>query len=139
MENSEATKSALFEQICDAENQLFICGDLPAYGQIVRSGPIMGAQYNFDNTIGYVVQIRKELGQFGSDQYLVRHCDGSLRVHENQSFHSVPEDLADQAISFFAQTPDKEGGDTEYTIGDKFPETGFIIEPPDGDVIANQQ
>lgn len=36
-----------------------------------------------------VVQIRKEIGQFGSDMFFVRHADGSLVIWENQMFHKV--------------------------------------------------
>lgn len=49
----------------------------PGQGQFVVTGP------NFlgdSARIGYCVQVRKRVGQFGSDMVFLRHADGSLEA-----------------------------------------------------------
>jgi len=137
MKNNEETKSSLFEKIRNSDSEFLGHLNFPEYGQVVRSGLIQGKPYIFDHAIGYVVQIRKKRGQYASDQYLVRHPDGSLVVHENQSFWLVSDELAEAALSHFKLRPDDEGGDTEYTIGQELPEVGYIIEFKDGDPLGD--
>ena len=48
---------------------------LPEFGQYVLTGP---GPAPLINQIGYVVQIRRRQGIFGSDIYLLRHCTGEL-------------------------------------------------------------
>ena len=128
MKNNKQIKASLFEQIRNSNSELLGDGNPPEYGQIVRSGLIQGKPYDFDHAIGYVVQIRKQRGQSGSDQYLVRHANGELSTHENQYFWLIADRLAEKALVLFAQTPGQEGGDTEYTIECEQPERGYIIE-----------
>ncbi|ELA8176595.1 hypothetical protein RGL50_004121 [Vibrio alginolyticus] len=119
-------KDDLFQRIWDSEKE-FLGNNYPEYGQLVIRGAAMGAPYDFDHAIGYVVQIRQKRGAYGSDQYLIRHATGELHIHENQSFWILNEEDQESAILFFAQTPDKEGGDTVYTVEDGMPESGYII------------
>jgi hypothetical protein len=121
-------KDVLFKCIGNSENEFLGSGRYPEYGKLVMSGMAMGMPYDFDHAIGYIVQIRVSRGAYGSDQYLVRHQDGTLTTHENQSFWIVSEFHQEAALSLFEQTPDKEGGDTEYTIAEGFPEVGYIIK-----------
>lgn len=134
--NTNNTKAMLFDKICQDSDGFLGYQEYPEFGKLVRSGLIQGQPYDFDHALGYVVQIRKKRGQFGSDQYLIRNAKGTLATHENQSFHLVEEELAEQAMSHFAMKPDQEGADTEYTIGHEHGEVGYIIESKDGDPIS---
>ena len=129
------TNNELFEQIKSAENEYMGHAIYPSYGEVVISGKIQGKPHDFDHTIGYVVQIRKGRGQFGSDQYLVSHPTGVLATHENQSFWRVDAELAVDALSRFSPQPKDEGGDTEYTVAEGYPETGYIINLTDNSPI----
>lgn len=103
----------------------------PTYGKLVRSGRIMGKEYCFDNTVGYIVQVRKKAGSYKSDQYLIRHSDGTLTPHENQTFSEVSGDLYHEAMALFVHTPEEEIEDNpemEYFVDGEC-EKGFIIEP----------
>jgi hypothetical protein len=134
---TEITKEDLFHQICEKRPDFSRMSEYPEFGQIVRSGLMQGKDYIFDNAIGYIVQIRKKRGQYGSDQYLVRHPDGSLVVHENQSFWVVDSELGKLALSYFKYPIEEDGTDIEYTIGDGFPETGYIIDFNEGDPVSD--
>ncbi|WP_018694173.1 hypothetical protein [Algicola sagamiensis] len=127
MKNHESIK-ALFRKICEAENEYLGPRKYPEYGQVVCTGLIQGKPYDFDHAIGYLVQIRKGRGQFGTDQYLLRHPNGTIVCHENQSLWLIGESLSKQALIFFAITPEQEGGDTEYTLSEGRPEKGYMIE-----------
>ena len=74
-----------------------------------------------EQAVGRLLQVRRGKGQFGSDIYLIRLADGSLRSFENvgleHAIDSVPLNADDTT-------------DVEYTIRGKFPESGFIIEEP---------
>jgi len=93
-----------------------------------------------DQRTGRLVQVRKDVGAFGSDVYLIRLRDGKLK-----SFHNVlirhaddkdfieayyisngltPPSIPEQAI-----TPE-DSTEVEYTMEGMWPETGFIIENP---------
>ena len=133
MKNNEEIKLSIFNEIKNSDRKFLGFDEYPEYGKIVMTGLIQGQEYDFEHAIGYVVQIRCKRGQYGSDQYLVRHSDGILAVHENQSFWLVPDSLAEKALELFVQTPCQEGGDTEYSIGADFPETGYLIEFNEGD------
>lgn len=131
--NTNDAKALLFADIRQDTEGFLGFQEYPEFGKWVRSGSIQGQPYDFDHALGYVVQIRKKRGQFGSDQYLIRNASGSLAVHENQSFYLVDDELAEQAMSHFAMKPDQEGENTEYTIGHDHGEVGYIIESKDGD------
>lgn len=131
-------KNELFQKIWDSEKE-YLGNKYPEYGQLVIRGAAMGVPYDFDHAVGYIVQIRQKRGAYGSDQYLVRHATGELHTHENQSFWLLNEDDQELAIKFFAQTPDKEGGDTVYTVAEGIPESGYIIPFDEQSPVSNKQ
>ncbi len=91
---------------------------------------ISGINTHGDQVIGYVVQIRKKWGAFGSDTFFIRERDGSLSTHENQSFWRLTEKQVDLVKPYFKYTPSEEKKNNpllEYTIVDKYKECGFII------------
>ena len=97
----------------------------------LQAGNHNGEQ-GWENYVGYVVQVRKKAGAFSSDLILLRHPDGSLGRHENQLFYYVQEpwltelkELYPEGITF----TDYDTEDTEYTLGEEYPEVGRIIEP----------
>jgi hypothetical protein len=96
---------------------------------------------------GRLVQIRKGAGQFGTDVYLIRLRDGTLMSFENVMLRHVGDEGFEDA--FYRSNgvippviPDQpiyesDAEDAEYTLGNKWPETGFVIEnpkQPDSDV-----
>ncbi len=84
--------------------------------------------------IGYVVQVRKKAGAFGSDMILLRHPDGVLGRHENQSYHRVDDETLAKIKALYddGMTPDEyEDYSQPYTLSGEYPETGKIIEPND--------
>lgn len=97
-------------------------------GQFVVTGAIQGRN-GWRHRLGYCLQVRKGVGQFGSDQVLLRHSDGRIVAHENQFFRVVPEDLGLRARKFFKVLPEQE----DWTQGfgcDGVQEVGFLIENP---------
>ncbi|WP_185750551.1 hypothetical protein [Pseudomonas fulva] len=104
---------------------------LPVFGQYLLTGP---GPAPLINKIGYVVQIRRRQGIFGSDIYLLRHCDGSLCQHSNNSFLPLtPDEVREVLPCFGGVQPKAEGVAPVYGLGQ--PDTrahGFIIEPPEG-------
>jgi len=82
--------------------------------------------------IGYVVQVRKKAGAYGSDMILMRHPDGSLVRHENNAFHRLNYFWLKMAKRIFpdGMTPDEyEDYSHPYTIGGngEYPEIGKLI------------
>ena len=74
-----------------------------------------------ERTVGRLLQVRKGIGAFGTDQYLIRLTDGTLASFENVGLYS-----ANDSIPVYAgDTPE-----TEYTINGEYPEVGFIVENP---------
>ncbi|MDG9815812.1 hypothetical protein [Pseudomonas putida] len=104
---------------------------LPVFGQFLLTGP---GPAGLLEKIGYVVQIRRRQGIFGSDVYLLRHCDGSLCQHSNNMFQPLTPDEAIAVLPCFGNVlPPAEGQNPTYGLGE--PDTrvqGFIIEPPEG-------
>jgi len=90
----------------------------------------------FERVIGYVVQVRVRAGAFGSDMVLMRHKDGNLVCHENQTFSIITNNkqikLLREHWEFLPELEQEEakigGCSGRYTLRNKeFPETGFII------------
>jgi hypothetical protein len=89
---------------------------------------------------GRLVQIRKGVGAFGSDIYFLRLRDGGLFTWENVMMRHVGDERFETAFytSNGKQPPvipeqpinPEDNTEEEYTILDKYPETGFIIENP---------
>lgn len=83
-----------------------------------------------DNVIGYVVQIRRKWGAFGSDMFFIREYDGKLRTHENQSFWKLSDEQVKDVVPFFKDSPSdelKENEELEYTILKEQKASGFIV------------
>lgn len=87
--------------------------------------------------VGYVAQVRKGAGAFGSHLVLLRHPDGTLMQHHNQCFLRLsPEQETElKAVYPPGMTPDEYEDYTQpYTLGDgQYPATGKIIEPGDAE------
>lgn len=106
----------------------------PKPGEYVITGIQVGnlqGEKSWNRYIGYVVQIRKEAGSFGSDMVLLRHPDGKLCPHHNQSYHRMDKFWLEKAKELFPKemTPDKyEDYSKPYTVDNRYPEVGKIIE-----------
>jgi hypothetical protein len=93
-----------------------------------------------DKRTGRLVQVRKGVGSFGSDLLFIRCRDGSLRTFENVMVRHVSDKDFEHAFYISnGQTPpvipeqpvsESDAEDVPYTIGEDWPETGFIIEHP---------
>jgi len=89
---------------------------------------------------GRLVQVREGCGQFGSCVFMVRLRDGSLAAFENAMMRHANDKRFEDAFyrSNGKQPPvipdqplDAADSETEaYSIGGKWPETGFLIETP---------
>lgn len=82
-----------------------------------------------------VVQVRKEIGAFGSDLVFVRCQDGTLMPWENQSFFEVRSEYTQDLNNLFAEVntwdDSEEGKDLGYNYPDnKTNVAGFIIPSP---------
>lgn len=111
----------------------------PQPGEYVTTGPQQGDP-NLSRFIGYVVQVRKKAGCFGSDIILLRHPDGELGRHENQMFFRIDGLWLEKAKALYPEgmTPEEhEDYSKPYTLGEKFPETGKVIEPNDSGPIPD--
>jgi hypothetical protein len=114
------------------------------YGKIFRFNDhicvemLMGV--SDEKRTGRLIQVRKGVGAFGSDLYLVRLRDESL-----MSFHNVMIRRVDDKRFEFAfytsngvQAPvippqlvyPSDSPEMEYTIRDEWPEIGFIVDNP---------
>lgn len=94
-----------------------------------------------ERRIGRLVQVRKGVGQFGSDLYFIRLRDGGLVTFENVLMRRADDKQFEDAFyrlgqrreppTIHPQPPfDGDSEQVEYTITNKWPETGFIIEKP---------
>lgn len=103
-------------------------------GDLVFTSLQLGFKKPFPETdlshwIGYVVQIRKGVGEFGSDQWFLRHPDGSLIRHENQSFKKINPSDEDLIRSWFDKEQlDEDMSNEVYTINRENEKSGFIIQ-----------
>ena len=89
---------------------------------------------------GRLVQVRKGVGAFGTDKLIVRLRDGSLMAFENVLLRHVDDKEFERAFYLMnnkippAIPPQPclecDTEDTEYSIVNKWPEIGFIIEHP---------
>lgn len=80
--------------------------------------------------IGRLVQIRKDSGCFGTDTILIRMANGKLQSWENVTFCTVSEKYKKLYESFFKKVEIDEPG-IEYTISDKYPAIGFVVNGMD--------
>lgn len=105
--------------------------DYPEPGRYVITGPQANFQ-DYERYFGYVIQVRRKAGAFGTDIVLIRHPDGSLCAHENQAYFYVEAHIKKLIKSLFPEdcTPDNEDYSKPYCLAyGEFPETGRIIEP----------
>jgi hypothetical protein len=87
-------------------------------------------EYVPDNSIGRVVQVRLKSGAFGSDCVLLRHLDGRLIPHENQSFYIIPEKYQKYLEQKFAEVYVDDSDMYEYSLQGNQKALGFIINYP---------
>lgn len=78
--------------------------------------------FPYEERIGRIVQVRRNLGLFGSDIYLVRRRDGSLQSFENVFLQPFSGDEDMPEFEF------EDSEEAEYSISKGFPEVGFLIE-----------
>ena len=78
--------------------------------------------------VGYVVQVRKKVGAFGSDVILMRLANGKLQHWENQSFFGMLEEQETLARKIFKVLPENEDYSEGYWTHDNIHEIGFIVE-----------
>jgi len=90
----------------------------------------MRGERGWERYIGYIVQVRIKWGAWKTDLVIMRHADGSLSSHENQSFHPVKEEDMPTVLEWFGDvTPENtEDYDVEYTIAGNYPEKGKVVE-----------
>ena len=101
-------------------------GDLK-FGDFVVTGPMFGRE----PAIGYIVQVRKKWGEFGSDSMYIRESDGSMMAHSNQSIWKLNQATTKEILPLFENTPEEEKADNpdlEYSLRGQFKRGGFLIE-----------
>jgi len=124
------------KQIVETRNPMNMAEDLgsmPKPDSYVITGPQAGninGEDGWENYIGYVVQIRKGQGAFGSNMVFLRHPNGELIYHENQFFYYIESFLVPAAKKLFKDgySPEEEDLTQPITIGGKYPEYGKVIE-----------
>ncbi len=129
------TKQEKYKEIVDARDpMLMIFGQLPEIGEYLITGLQVGnhnGEKGWQKYIGYVVQIRKGIGCFGSNMIMLRHPDGTLATHENQMYYRMNKYWENKTKKLFKKgvTPEEAEDYTQpYTIGGKYPAIGKIIE-----------
>ena len=103
-------------------------GDDAKFGDFLVTGPTAP---NFERVLGYVVQVRKGWGAFGSDRFLIRTADEGLMTHENQCFWKLTEEQVEEVKPFFSFTPEDELKDNPeliYSIRHDQEEKGFLVD-----------
>lgn len=128
---------AILQEAANDKGKLLFKAEDYQYGELVI--PCFAGALNvpIERQICRVVQIRKEIGQFGSDLFFVRHADGSLMVWENQSFFRVKEKYVSRIETIYNQydaieiDDDEPGKSIGYNYqGNKEFIKGFIIPSP---------
>lgn len=104
------------------------------FGDLVVTGLQCGNASDMAKYVGRVVQIRVGQGVFGSDVWLLRHPDGTLLSHENQGFWKLSaQDAEDVRTKYYSsEIWGCDSPETEYSICDQNPATGFIVPKPCG-------
>lgn len=132
--NIEQDRAELVAQIiemCDPRRHVSGLSDRSmqkmTQGCMVVTGAQVGTR-DRERLLGYCVQIRKGRGQFGSDMVFLRHTDGSLVTHENQSFFLMTEEQELLAKPLFRELPEDEDYSHGYNCCNKVREVGFVIE-----------
>lgn len=119
-------ETALARIVESNDFQRMICtSSNPGQGQFVVTGPNFKGDHG---RVGYCVQVRKRVGQFGSDMVFLRHADDSLVVHENNCYCAMNEEQEELARSVFKSRPEDEEYDRGYLDCEEILEVGFLIE-----------
>ncbi len=80
---------------CKLEEYDFVC-----------LGKIQGKEINFNNNIGYLLQIREYENKLNIT--LIRHPKGDIIAHENQDFYHIKEHLLEDIKKHFNILPKQE-------------------------------
>lgn len=99
----------------------------------VITGMIAGKPSIAENRVGKVVQVRLEVGDFGSDLVLLRHRNDDLIPHANQSYYLIPEKFKSYLDEQFKDTYEDDADSFPYTLQGKESKQGFIIASPIGE------
>ncbi|WOF81692.1 hypothetical protein P5704_027840 (plasmid) [Pseudomonas sp. FeN3W] len=106
---------------------------IPKYGMFVKTGPHSGS---LRGSIGWVAQVRRKQGQFGSDNYILCHAGngGWLMQHFNNFFYPLTCAETDLIRPYFDDClPENADFSRGITLGSEETRAiGFIIEPPKG-------
>lgn len=110
----------------------------PDPGDYVITGIQMGnlhGEKGWHFYVGYVVQVRLEAGAFGSHMVLIRHPDGTLMRHDNQSYYWMDGVWLQRAKDLFPggmTYQEHEDHSKPYTLNEgNHPATGAVIQPQD--------
>lgn len=127
------TTAAKVSQILEQTDYDLFMGAMghPKQGQFVTTGPQMGG--SLESRVGYCVQVRKGRGAYGSNVVFLRHPNGGLTTHENQSFFGLTPKQEALAREIFVELPEDENYSRGYSIQDEYHEVGFLIEDASGD------
>lgn len=105
----------------------------PEFGMFVKTGPHGGS---LRGSIGWVAQVRRKQGQFGSDNYILCHAGdgGWLMQHSNNVFYPLTAAEVLSVQPFFADClPGNADFSRGITLGsEETRAVGFLIEPPEG-------
>jgi hypothetical protein len=136
---NEAAQAAVYAQIVGGisyEKRFpgamgFGSSRVPERGQFFVTGPNTAPLLHM---IGYVVQVRLKQGQFGSDNYILRHSDGKLMQHSNNHFMPLTAEELEVVRPFFTTwSPETEDYSHGYTLGSaETHAVEFLVEPPEG-------
>lgn len=92
------------------------------YGSEFRFNDPVEAWMTFlplQESIGRLIQVRKNKGQFGSDVYFIRKPNGQLQTFENVCLRPYAGELP--------PVNEADSVEIEYTIRHEYPEVGFLI------------
>lgn len=103
------------------------CRNTLTQGCMLVTGRQQGSS-NQERLLGFCVQVRRGRGQFRSDMVFLRHPDGSLGAHENQSYYLMTPEQEALARPLFEHLPEDEDYCGGYSCSEKVHEVGFVIE-----------
>lgn len=136
MDKFSIEKNIALKEIIDARDYYNMVppDKYPIPGEYVITGLQVGnhnGEEGWDKYVGYVVQVRKKAGVFGSNIVLIRHSIGNLISHENQSFFRMNKHWKEKIQALYEKgiNPESEDYTQAYTIGEEYPEIGKVIEP----------
>jgi hypothetical protein len=127
-ENTSSTVDTLKQimALTDYRRRMMDLAKAKGPGCFVVTGP--QPDWNPLKHVGYCVQVRKQCGQYRSDMVFLRHPDGSLTTHENQSFFAMTAEQEVLAREIFEVLPEDEDFSQGFSCTDKIREIGYVIE-----------